>query len=109
MISCTPFVGSSAWRLPKPAMPHISGSTTPCTKAQAMAASTALPPVRSTRAPASTASGCGATIMLLAMGGFLARWRDARPLACQAGNEEGEHREEDQQGEDDDLCRDEPA
>jgi hypothetical protein len=32
-------------------------------KAQAIAASTALPPRLSTSAPASTASGCGATII----------------------------------------------
>src|SRR6478752_403031 len=48
---------------PKPAMPHICGSTTPCTSAQAMPASTALPPSRSTSAPASVGSGCGATII----------------------------------------------
>jgi len=41
-------------------MLHISGSTTPCTSAQAIAASTALPPRFSITAPASTASGCGA-------------------------------------------------
>src|SRR6185369_4299295 len=41
-------------------MPHIKGSTTPCTKAQAIAASIALPPWRSTSTPVSTASGCGA-------------------------------------------------
>ena len=49
--------------LPKPAMPAIIGSTTPWTSAQAMAASTALPPPWSISAPASTASGWGATIM----------------------------------------------
>src|SRR5262245_2710597 len=48
---------------PKPAMPHIIGSTTPCTSAQAMPASTALPPSRRASAPASVASGCGATII----------------------------------------------
>ena len=44
-------------------MPHICGSTTPCTSAQAMPASTALPPSRNTSAPASVGSGCGATII----------------------------------------------
>src|SRR5262245_50809490 len=52
-------------QLPKPAIPHISGSTTPCTSAQVIAASTALPPAFRIRAPASTASGCGATIIAL--------------------------------------------
>ena len=50
-------------QLPKPAMPHISGSTTPCTKAQASAASTAFPPAFRISAPASTASGWAATII----------------------------------------------
>ncbi|MGI4953890.1 MAG: hypothetical protein ACRYGM_18965 [Janthinobacterium lividum] len=48
---------------PKPPTPHICGSTTPWLKAQAMAASTALPPARSISTPASTASGCAATTM----------------------------------------------
>src|ERR1700687_1949153 len=50
-------------QLPKPATPHIIGSTTPCTSAQAIAASTALPPDLKMSAPASAASGCGATII----------------------------------------------
>src|SRR6266849_7169438 len=50
-------------QLPKPAMPHINGSTTPCTKAQAIAASTALPPAFRISAPASVASGWAATII----------------------------------------------
>src|SRR5260370_7755138 len=50
-------------QLPKPARPHISGSTTPCTSAQAIAASTALPPALKMSAPASVASGCAATII----------------------------------------------
>src|SRR6478735_639316 len=44
-------------------MPVICGSTTDCTKAQAIAASTALPPRLRTSAPASTASGWAATII----------------------------------------------
>src|SRR5258705_10018628 len=44
-------------------MPHIRGSTTPCTKAQAIAASTALPPAFRISAPASVASGWAATII----------------------------------------------
>jgi hypothetical protein len=44
-------------------MPHICGSTTVCTTAQAIAASTALPPRFKASAPASTASGCGAQTM----------------------------------------------
>src|SRR5258707_15491390 len=54
--------------LPKPATPHIRGSMTPWTKAQASAASTALPPARRMSAPASAASGCGAVIIALAWG-----------------------------------------
>src|SRR5262245_20757174 len=50
-------------QLRKPAMPHIIGSTTPCTSAQAIAASTALPPAFRISAPASFASGCAATII----------------------------------------------
>ncbi len=50
-------------QLPKPASPHIIGSTTPCTSAQAIAASTALPPALRMSAPASVASGCAATII----------------------------------------------
>src|SRR5262245_7407332 len=50
-------------QLPKPAMPHIIGSTTPCTSAHAIAASTALPPASRMSAPASVASGCAATII----------------------------------------------
>src|SRR5215831_6562040 len=50
-------------QLPKPAMPHMNGSTTPWTSAHAMAASTALPPALRMSAPASAASGCGATII----------------------------------------------
>src|SRR4051812_41711572 len=49
--------------LPKPPSPHCKGSTTPCTRAAATAASTAPPPARSTSAPASAASGWGATTM----------------------------------------------
>ena len=49
--------GKNNWALPNPAMPHIWGSTTPATRAQATAASTALPPARSASTPASTASG----------------------------------------------------
>ncbi len=48
---------------PKPPMPHICGSTTPWLKAQAMAASTALPPRRRISAPTSAASGWAATII----------------------------------------------
>jgi hypothetical protein len=44
-------------------MPHINGSTTPWTSAQAIAASTALPPDFKISAPASVASGCAATII----------------------------------------------
>src|SRR5258705_3519014 len=44
-------------------MPHIRGSTTPCTKAPAIAASTALPPAFRISAPASVASGWAATII----------------------------------------------
>src|SRR5256885_13842671 len=48
---------------PHPPSPHIMGSITPCTKAVATAASTALPPARRTERPASAASGCGQTII----------------------------------------------
>src|SRR5258706_4669052 len=44
-------------------MRHIRGATTPCTKAQAIAASTALPPAFRISAPASVASGWAATII----------------------------------------------
>src|SRR3981189_3565044 len=54
--------------LPKPATPHIRGSMTPWTKAQAIAASTALPQARRISAPASAASGCRAGITALAGG-----------------------------------------
>ena len=50
-------------QLPKPAMPHIMGSTTPWAKAHAMAASTAFPPALRISAPASVDSGCAATII----------------------------------------------
>ncbi len=50
-------------QLPKPAIPHIIGSTTPWTNAHAMAASTALPPAFKISAPASVDSGCAATII----------------------------------------------
>src|SRR3979411_2324495 len=39
------------------------GSTTPCTKAVATAASTALPPPRRASRPASAATACGPTII----------------------------------------------
>src|SRR2546430_4629447 len=44
-------------------MPHIWGSSTPCTNAHVTAASTALPPRRITSRPISAACGCGQTIM----------------------------------------------
>src|SRR5512144_863152 len=50
-------------QLPNPPMPHISGSTTPCTNAHAIAASTALPPALRISAPASVDSGWAATII----------------------------------------------
>src|SRR5215469_11237208 len=50
---------------PEPPMPHIIGSITPCTSAVVTAASTALPPPRSTSRPASAATGCGHTIIAL--------------------------------------------
>jgi gamma-glutamyltranspeptidase len=50
---------------PTPALPHRCGSTTVCTSAQAMPASTALPPSRRMSAPASVGSGCGATIIAI--------------------------------------------
>src|SRR5438132_10475008 len=53
---------------PQPPSPHIIGSITPWTKAVATAASTALPPARSTSRPASAASGCGQTIIPLPRG-----------------------------------------
>src|SRR5437773_10335054 len=43
-------------------MPHICGSSTPCANAHVTAASTALPPRRSTSRPISAACGCGATM-----------------------------------------------
>ena len=58
----TPSPGRKTCIVPKPATPHMSGSTAVCASAQATAASTAFPPSRSTSAPASAASGCGALI-----------------------------------------------
>src|SRR5215472_898349 len=46
-------------------MPHISGSTTVCTNAVAMAASIALPPAARISLPVSVASGCGVTTIPL--------------------------------------------
>src|SRR6266478_2331967 len=62
MHSCRPSRMKTC-KLPNPASPDISGSTTVCMIAQPIAASTALPPSRRTSTPASTASGCGATTM----------------------------------------------
>src|SRR5258708_20000030 len=50
---------------PAPPMPHIIGSTTPCTRATVTAASTALPPARRTACPASAATGWGQTTIPL--------------------------------------------
>src|SRR5262245_34165289 len=54
-------------------MPVIMGSTTPAVSAQAIAPSTALPPARSMRAPASVDSGCAAQIIPFRMGRILSR------------------------------------
>src|SRR3954469_11621454 len=64
-------------------MPHISGSTTVCTKAAAMAASTALPPARIASMPASAASGCGATTMPLSNTGSLIDSSSSGPIRRQ--------------------------
>ena len=63
-----PEPGSKICMTPSPPMPHIIGSTTLCVSAQATTASSALPLAASTRSPASTASGCGATIIALDLG-----------------------------------------
>src|SRR5690349_18414284 len=63
MTRCVPLFGSITCKVAMPPMPHISGSTTPWVRAQASAASSALPPAASRMAPASAASGCGATTM----------------------------------------------
>src|SRR5262245_52980497 len=64
-------------RLPNPPIPPMNGSTTPCTKAVAIAASIALPPARKTSAPIAAAAGCGATTIP-----FAVRPTDATLLFC---------------------------
>ncbi len=61
--SCTRSPGLYTAAVPKPAMPHISGSTTVWASAVATAASTALPPARRMSMPDSAASGWGQTTM----------------------------------------------
>ena len=56
-------IGSMICIAPNPAIPHICGSTTVCTIAAAIAASTTFPPALKISSPASTASGCGAEII----------------------------------------------
>ncbi len=56
----------SGWRMTHhatPPSPLVVGSTTPIANTAATAASTAFPPSRRMRAPASAASGCSAVII----------------------------------------------